>query len=103
MALAVRPRNAIARRTDPITSKEAAAALTSSGFRDSQAGKVLEAVIVWPRCTSAELARRAGLDRYVAARLGLVTRGPITRCTVTGKSALTWDPGAMVQQQRLFA
>lgn len=110
MSTAIHPRSPIARRGDPITSAHAAAWLTSSGFRDSQAGRVLDAVICWPKSTSAELARRAQIDRYICARrlpelekLGLVTRGPIAHCTVTGRAALTWDPGARVQQQRLFS
>lgn len=110
MSTAIHPRSPIARRGDPITSAEAAAWITSSGFRDSQAGRVLEAVICWPRCTSAELARRAGLDRYVVARrlselrrLGLIKQGPVSTCSVTGRHSLTWDPGVDVEQMNLFA
>lgn len=99
------PRNAIARQRDPQTSHEAAEQVTSSGTRDRQAGEVLTAVHAHPGMTSRELAREAGLDRYVTARrlpelerLGRVRRGPARVCAVSEaeasicRRAVTWWP-----------
>lgn len=99
LELAPRPRNAIARWHDPETSHDAAQAITASGRRDAQAQAVLGAVLAYPGSTSAELAQLRGLDRYVCARrlpelerLGRVRKGVALKCTLTGRSAVTWWP-----------
>ncbi len=101
----LRPRNPITRRMDPATSHAAARAIITSGRRDTQAQRVLEAVRRAPGSTSAEIGRIAdlnhehGVDRYIAARrlpevelLALVRRGPARRCTVSDCMAITWYP-----------
>lgn len=91
----------IARRTDPITSHEAADAITKDGTRASQRHTVLLMVRRRPGHTSAELAASNNADRYVLARRlpdlrdhgGLVYNGLEPRvCKVTGKRAQTWWP-----------
>lgn len=89
----------IARRTDPASSHLAAADITADGTRAAQHHQVLRAVRRWPGLTSRELAQAAGGDRYVVARrlpevesTGLVHRGPMRPCRVSGRQALTWWP-----------
>jgi hypothetical protein len=107
-----RPRNPIAARLDPETSREAALAITKSGERDRQAKLVLDAVRRRPGSTSAELAAMPGetLDRFAFARrlpelkeLGLIRQEAPRRCQVTGRSSVTWREvqGGLVQE-RLF-
>lgn len=87
----------IARRKDPVTSKQAAAEVTSSGARAHQQNLVLGAIKRWPDLTSAELALRLGTDRWTVARRapelraqGLVVNGVARTCGATGKRSLTW-------------
>jgi CRP-like cAMP-binding protein len=96
---APRPRNPIARKHDPDTSKQAAEAITASGKRDAQAKAVHLAVRGYRGHTSAELAKLCGYDRHMVARrlpelerLGLVQKGEARACSTTGKSATTWWP-----------
>lgn len=93
-------RTPIARNTDPSSSHEAASKITNTGSRATQQGKILaglqrHASKDFP-ITSAELARRIGIDRYVAARRLPEMRGVVVanglqrKCQVTGNSAITW-------------
>ena len=103
------PRSPIARQTDPVTSHEAAAEVTASGLRDTQAAAILAAVRAHPGQTSRELATvfpaADQIDRYVTGRrlpeleqLGLVVaRGRHRRdeariCRVSRRLAVTWWP-----------
>lgn len=93
-----RPRNPIARATDPATSHRAAFEVTTSGTRDLQAKAVLELLKAHPGATSAELGTVGAYDRYVVARrlpelekLGFAKRGPARACGVTGRQAMTWE------------
>lgn len=86
-----------ARNTDPRTSHLAAADVIASGQQRRQHAAVLAAVQVNAGCTSAELARVHGLDRYAVARrlpelerMGLVQRCPARICTESGRPAMTW-------------
>jgi len=71
-----------ARRLDPESSKRAARYVERTGIVVSQREQVLEALRRFPgRCTK-EIARMAGLDRYMVARrmpeleqMGLARRG----------------------------
>jgi hypothetical protein len=90
----------IARKSDPISSKLAATEITANGTREAQQGYTVAAVRAFPGRTSQELADAARHDRYTLARrlpeverLSLVHRGPTRRCSITGKTALTWFPG----------
>ena len=90
-------REPIAANVDPISSHLAAAEITRNGLRGKQKLQVLEAVIESPGRTSAELAAWAGMDRYAVARRlpdlrqdGFVEQGPMRKCKVTGKPAVTW-------------
>lgn len=88
--------NPIARASDPVTSHLAAEHVTQSGIRSRQQHAVLAIVKLYPGRTSQELARY-GIDRYALARrlpelddAGLVRRGEMRRCSVSGRQALTW-------------
>lgn len=84
----------LARKTDPRSSHEAAAGMIASGARTAQQAQALAAVKAHPGCTSHELAERSGMDRYALARrlpeCEGVKKGEIRRCTVSGRSAVTW-------------
>jgi len=90
--------NPIARRTDPVSSHVAAAAITKSGKRMSQRNMVLALVETYPGRTALELAGiSVNLDRYqVARRLAdlehseLVRKGEARECVVGQSLAVTW-------------
>lgn len=91
----------IARRTDPDTSKLAAAVVTENGTRADQQKYVLAMVESNPGLTSAELAHRFHVDRYMPARRLpelrsqlLVCNGEKRTCKQTNCIALTWYPVA---------
>lgn len=97
--------NAIARRTDPLSSHAAAARVTASGARAIQKDRAYKAVCQWPGRTSYELAEKIGgglESRYMLARRlpelakdGRVERGGLRYCTVTGNLATVWHPVAV--------
>jgi glycerate-2-kinase len=93
--------SALARRTDPDTSHQAAITFVAVGKHARQMAEVLNTlrrinasgVVV----TSAELASYMKTDRYVTARRlpdlrkrGLVEQCHKTTCTVNGTAAVTW-------------
>jgi len=89
----------IARRTDPLSSDDAAREMERTGRRASQSEALLEMVKRHPRRTSLELSRLSRLDRYIVSRRlpelerrGLIRRGLIRDCTVNGRPMLTWEP-----------
>lgn len=61
-------RNPIARTTDPLTSHEAAAELTRSGRRGTQAEQVLAVVRRWSGLTAGEIGEISGLGHVPAQR-----------------------------------
>ena len=88
-----------ARRSDPVTSHEAAEAVTADGTRASQQREVVRLVQEYPGLTSAELSRRSGrLDRWqIARRLPEVApvhvdKGAPRHCHQTGRRCVTWWP-----------
>ena len=88
--------NPVSRRTDPVSSSLAEIEV-SRRARGEQQRAVLFAVIENPGCTSMELSVACGLDRYQVARrlpelekVGLVRKGPIGMCQVSGRKAVTW-------------
>jgi hypothetical protein len=88
-----------ARRSDPVTSHQAAEHVTRSGVRGQQQAQAAAAVRAFPGCTSFELAMRTDIDRYVMARrlpecvtAGVVRKGPARTCSITRRQALTWFP-----------
>jgi len=90
----------IARKTDPVSSHEAAAEVTASGARATQQAEVLRGVKEYPGRTSKELAHLIGCDRYLVARRlpelarkGLVQRGHMVTCKIGGRKAVTWFKG----------
>lgn len=90
------PRN-IARRGDPVTSHLAAEKITRSGRRAIQRQAVLALVQKYPGCTSLELARHSGMDRYICARrlpelesAGAVRKSGQKVCSVGQRPAVTW-------------
>lgn len=87
----------LARKTDPITSHEAADELVSSGQHTSQKSIVYKALRLYPNLTSAELANAVRLDRYLVARRlpDLKRDGHVEvirhrKCMMTGKLAQVW-------------
>jgi hypothetical protein len=97
-----------ARASDPITSHEAAEHMTTSGKRAAQQALTAKAVEQYPGLTSMELSRRSRIDRYMLARrlseceeAGHVRRGQERRCSVSGRTALTWWPPGEVEQLSL--
>jgi CRP-like cAMP-binding protein len=87
----------LARRSDPDTSHEAAGRMVQSGARDGQCEKALHALRRAGTCTSAELAERMGIDRYVTGRRlpdlekrGLVAKDDKKVCRISGTRAVTW-------------
>ena len=92
-------RTPAARRTDPESSHRAALHITRTGKRGAQQDQAIAAVRQFPGCTSFELAMRTHLDRYMLARraseceaAGRIRRGELRRCSVSGRTALTWWP-----------
>lgn len=86
-----------ARKADPATSHEAAAAIAASGELGRQQRAVLDGLRKWPGLTSLELAGRLRLDRYqVARRLpeleagGLARKGQPRR--VGNRPGVSWWP-----------
>lgn len=91
----------IARSTDPETSHLAAQHVVQSGTRAHQQHQALAAVRAFPGLTSLELAQAAHRCRFQLARRlpeierdGLVVRGEARPCSVSGRAAATWWPGA---------
>lgn len=89
--------HAPARKSDPRSSHEAAEAVTASGARAGQQDLTAKAVERYPGLTSLELSKRSRIDRYTLARrlseceeARMVKRGPSRRCTVSGRTAVTW-------------
>lgn len=87
------------RATDPVTSHAAEADTTRSGRRAAQQQQVAEAVRQHPGVTSAELARRTGIDRHAIGRrlpecetAGAVRRGAPVRDPQTGRTGVSWWP-----------
>lgn len=90
-----------ARRTDPATSHEAAAAITASGKVESDRAAILEVVRATPGLTAGEIAKRCGWgeDNVRVSRRtpeleesGLIHKGAKRCCGVKGTSMLTWYP-----------
>jgi hypothetical protein len=92
-----------ARNSDPFTSREAAEFMADK--RAAQQAITAKAVEQYPGLTSLELSRRARVDRYTLARrlseceeVGMVRRGQARRCSVSGRTALTWYPPGEAEQ-----
>lgn len=88
----------VARTTDPTTSHEAAAEHTASGARGRNAALILAAIRRYPGLTCSELIGPTGLDRSeVSKRLSdlhsafRIEAVGVRRCSVSGKSARTWE------------
>lgn len=86
-----------ARTADPVTSHLAAQEVYETGAADRQAAAVLAMVKNRPGMTSAGLAAHYRVDRYMVARRlpelearGLVRKGNVMRCPVSGRAAVTW-------------
>lgn len=84
-----------ARTTDPQSS--VIAALENARHRKAQVFDVVKALEMFNGSTSAELAQKSGIDRYMVARRlpdaerrGLVYRCGTRKCEVSGKHAVTW-------------
>lgn len=87
----------MARRTDAVSSHEAAADNVASGRHGQQCQLVLSCLAKCDGSTSAELAARFGLDRVMVARRlpdlerqGLVVRCGVRPCVATGRSGIEW-------------
>jgi len=87
----------LSRRLDPVPSFQAAEKLHKTGKWKKQKLLVLETLRRHNGSTSAEISKMIGPDRYLASRRlpelerkGLVARGRIRLCRVTGSRCLTW-------------
>lgn len=89
-----------ARRSDPQTSRDAAASMTGAHLSRQQ-GQILELVREWGDITAAEIARATGhtIQQSVAARrltdlrdLGLIEDTGVTRPGNTGRMCTVWAP-----------
>jgi len=84
-------------RGDPVTSYIAAEKLAKSGGWRTQKKAVYETLKLNNGCTSAELGRFMGSDRFMPARrlpelvtIGFVVQGPVRICKVTHQLCVTW-------------
>lgn len=90
---------AVARRSDPSTSHEAAAVVNVTGSADSQRSLCLQFLIARPGgWTAAEIAAELGQDRHTPSRrlpelraTGHVVNGPARLCRVQKSRSLTWE------------
>lgn len=87
----------LSRRSDPVTSFQAAEKLRRSGRLKGQRKVVLRDLSQNDGSTSAEISARVGDDRYLASRrmcelerAGLVVRGRPRVCRSCGSVCLTW-------------
>jgi len=87
------------RRTDPITSRQAASEAESSGWAASQRAICLARVNSHPGQTAAEIAIACGLERHVPSRRlpelrdqGMIVNGESRICNATGRLSMTWHP-----------
>lgn len=97
------PRFPRARRTDAISSHQAAAVMESTGAGEAQMQRVLAGPRRFPGSTSHELSRSIDMDRYaIARRLPELERRCLVRkaepaahtvpCQVSGKKVCRWYP-----------
>lgn len=93
LALSITPAS---RATDPAPSHEAEREINDTGLRGRQQRLVRSLVQRYPGRTSRELARCAGIDRYMVARRlpeiepAHVKKGEARRCEIGGRNASTW-------------
>lgn len=89
------PLPAIARKSDPVSSKIAAASIRRSGKESTQCEAVLRLVQRFPGLTSKELSKKTWeFDRYqVARRLATLEHlGKVRKCGVKGRlKEITWE------------
>ncbi|HDZ14329.1 hypothetical protein LCGC14_1069070 [marine sediment metagenome] len=88
----------VSRRTDPLSSKQAEKEINGNGLRNRQQEVVFQAVRKYPNHTSKELCAITGINRYVLGRrlpeieeLWDVKRGPMRKCNIGNRLALTWE------------
>lgn len=82
-----------ARRSDPLSSHEAADKVSRSGRARLQAQHALALVREYPGSTSKELAELSGMDRYaLARRLPELEQGGLITRTSEGSKELRWWP-----------
>lgn len=83
-----------ARNSDPSTSHLAGEVITKSGSRQIQINLVADLVNRQEGLTSAEIAARYGVDRYMVARRLPdsieVKKGASRKCSISGRLAVTW-------------
>ena len=87
----------ISRATDPISSHLAAAEITDSGVRGAHMRMILDAISHHDGETVHEMSTRLPLDPHQInrrlsdlAHLGLIRKGPVRQCRVSGRVLLTW-------------
>lgn len=97
------------RASDPNSSHEAADHITTTGIRAAQQKLATTAVEGYPGLTSLELGRRTGICRFTLARrlpecrtAGTVRQGQERRCSISGRTAVTWWPANSTEQTDMF-
>ncbi len=100
----------VSRWVDPLSSKLAEQEINRIGLRSRQQEVVFQAVRKYPNHTSKELCAITGIDRYTLGRrlseisvpvdvvvdpffeeLWDVKRGPMRKCNIGNRLALTWE------------
>ncbi len=96
----------VSRRTDPLSSKQAEKEINGNGLRSRQQEVVFQTVRKYPNHTSKELCAITGINRYVLGRrlpeISVpvdsiyeepwdVKRGPMRKCNIGHRLALTWE------------
>lgn len=87
------------RHNNPSTSREAAEAIERSGIAAAHRAQCLQAVLLHPGMTAAEIAAVVGLERHTPSRrlpelrdAGLVENREIRLCRTRGRRSMTWYP-----------
>ncbi len=103
------PLTPVARRDDPVTSKQAAREVTRDGTRTRQANEVYVLVVRYPGMTAREYDKIAGFTREVSHKRlpelekekngALIKRGFSRTCSLSGKKAITWWPKSWVFEE----
>jgi len=101
--------HARARTVDPDTSHAAAFEVEATGKAETQRRACLEEVATNPGQTAAEIAVACGLERHVPSRrlpelrdAGTIQNRERRRCSVMGRSSMTWYLVPKDSQRELF-
>ena len=90
------------RNGDPATSAMAGREMETSGSAARQRSRCLEAVAEMPGLTAREIEDRIGIKAHKRLpelrQAGLVHNGPVRTCRMSGRMAMTWQPGDLAHE-----